>query len=315
MFKKIKYRSAQLIRWAKMFSGNSYYHVPQNIGQSFEANELKGYFNDMTGKTKWEGPVNDCGIPINILSNGKENIFPIMVTQKALGHWDMWIMYQNEADKTAFFNLCQWLLDNQDTKGGWDTWSIPIGETVLIYSSMTQGEAMSALVRAYSVTKEQRYLDAAKDAFKLFKTPIAEGGVTDFSNNNIVFEEFPSQKNSVLNGWIFSIFGLYDYLLVAEDIEMKTMLDKSVETLSKTFSRYHLSYWSLYDLTGRMTSPFYHNLHIGQVKALSLSFNYPIFHEHYVSWSRYQKNIFFKTKALAVKAIQKFKEPVQITIE
>lgn len=311
----LKFRYSQMIRWYKMFSGTSYYHLPQNFGKCFVPSELKGYFNDVTGKTKWQGRVDSNGVPVNLLSCGGTNQFPIMITQKALGHWDCWMMEGGQEDKEQFLILAQWLIDNQEENGAWNTWQVPTGETFWVYSAMTQGQAMSVLTRAFTLTNDDKYQVAAKKAFEIFRLPIENAGVTYRDQDKVVLEEFPSQKNSVLNGWVFAIFGLYDFNLVFDKPDVREMLNQTLETLSKTLPQYDMGYWSRYDLIGRVASPFYHNLHIGHLKALSLISDNPVFESYHQRWLGYQNAPCKKLHALVVKAIQKIKEPAQTTIK
>ena len=71
---------------------------------------------------------------------------------------------------------------------------------------MPQGEAISALVRAWKITKRNEFLDSAKKAFNLLTKPIEEGGTSYFKNGDVFLEEYPAtSKNTILNGWIFAI--------------------------------------------------------------------------------------------------------------
>lgn len=106
-----------LLRWAKVLSGRSYYHQPQRLGMLFRPGELAGYFNDLTTKTSWSGLVDDQGIPVNILADGRRVYFAKTIAQKALGHWDKWLLTHNAADREAFLVLCRWLLAWQDARG------------------------------------------------------------------------------------------------------------------------------------------------------------------------------------------------------
>ena len=40
----------QIQRWTKMLVGRSVEHVNQGIGKVYSKNEIKGYYNDLTGK-------------------------------------------------------------------------------------------------------------------------------------------------------------------------------------------------------------------------------------------------------------------------
>jgi heparosan-N-sulfate-glucuronate 5-epimerase len=168
-----------------MLTGRSYWHVPQGLGCAFEPDKINGYFNDMTAKTTWTGLMNDTGIPVNVLSNGETVEIPTVIVQKALGHWDRWLIENDELHKSEFLKLCQWLLDNQDKQGGWDIWGIFGLKCSSKYSAMTQGEAISALLRAYLLTNNENYLEVGEKAVLIFRVPVSRGGITYFKGEDI----------------------------------------------------------------------------------------------------------------------------------
>lgn len=309
------FRRRQMWYWAKMLAGKSYYHEPQKLGKVFEPGELKGYFNDLTGKTQWTGEVDADGVPVNILSNGQKIQFPILITQKALGHWDRWLKKKEDEDKSQFLTLCNWLVEHQDDKGGWDTWQTLRGQCYLRYSAMTQGQALSVLSRALKLTSDSRYQQTAEKTVNILLTSVKEGGVTYFEENGVFLEEAPSQpRNTILNGWIFSLFGLYDYNLVLDDRRARDMFELSIDTLAQYLPSYDNGYWSYYDSQTHLSSPFYHSLHISQLEALCLISHEPVFKRYHQQWTIFQDRFINRTRALMVKAFQKLKEPPRITI-
>lgn len=50
-------------RGFKLIISQDYYHQPQGVGKAFYPGEIKGYFNDLKGKTSWKGEVDSEGIP------------------------------------------------------------------------------------------------------------------------------------------------------------------------------------------------------------------------------------------------------------
>ena len=95
--------------WSSMFAGTSYYHLPQKLGRAFVPGELKGYFNDLTGKTDWKGKIDQNGFPFNTLTNGDPVYFPILLCQKALGHWDRWLLQSDKDHRKQFLKIAEWL--------------------------------------------------------------------------------------------------------------------------------------------------------------------------------------------------------------
>jgi hypothetical protein len=298
-----------------MLVGRSYYHTPQNLGRAFVPGKLEGYFNDLTGKTHWLGRADNDGVPINTLSTGQQFQFPNLIIQKSLGHWDQWSIKKNEQDKQAFQCLCDWLVKHQEPNGAWDTWQVLRGEQQLRYSAMTQGQALSALSRAWNLTQDRKYVEAATRAFKFMQVPIQQGGVTYFEPDGVFLEELPCEpRNTILNGWIFALFGLYDFGLVADNVEVQTVFERSLDTLAKHLPQYESGYWSYYNTQGLLSSPFYHNLHIHQLGALALISINPVFSEYQQHWRAFQNNCLCKSRAFITKAIQKLREPPEVTI-
>ncbi len=303
------------VRWAKMLLGKSYYHQKQGLGKAFRPKELAGYFNDLTGKTRWIGKVDENGVPLNILTDGRKVYFATTIVQKALGHWDMWLLSGSERDKEEFLKLCYWLLDRQDSKGGWPVWQDVGVSLPSPYSAMTQGECVSAFVRAWKLTKDAKFVEGAQRALDLMLTSIEKGGPSRWEGKYLVLEEIPSfPPSSILNGWIFAIFGLYDFWLAFQDSKIREYFELSLNTLKDRLVDYDSGYWSFYDRLGHMSSPFYHDLHIHQLSALAMIDSDPIFLEYRDRWHAYQQAMLNKVKAFAVKAWQKIKEPGEVVV-
>ena len=309
------FRLRQMKYWAKMLMGKSYYHAAPNIGKVFEPDKLQGYFKDFTGKTVWTKEVDEDGVPVNTLSNGKKLQFPTLIIQKALGHWDQWLIKKDDKDRTEFLTLCNWLLKHQEENGGWDTWQVIKEKPILKYSAMTQGQALSVLSRAWKLTNDTKYQQAAEKAVTLLLTSIKQGGVTCFEKGGVFLEEEPSQpRNTVLNGWIYALFGLYDYNLVFDDRRVKDIFEKSMDTLARHLPSYDSGYWSYYDSQKRLCSPYYHSSHISQLKALCLISDNPVFKEYQQRWTAFRNKTTNRTHAFVIKAFEKLKEPARITI-
>ena len=135
---------------------------------------------------------------------------------------------------------------------------------------------------------------------------IKDGGTTLYENENIIFQEYVSNYNlSVLNGWIFSIFGLYDFTLINEDEKYKNILNKSVETMCRMLKKYDRKIWSNYDVKGTIASPAYHDLHIMQLRLLYKLFSIREFEVYADKWEKYQNSKIKKTIAMLIKLKQK----------
>lgn len=112
------------------------------------------------------------------------------------------------------------------------------------------------------------------------------------------------KRRSVLNGRIFSIFGLYDAALLNQD-KYKDKLEKTVQTLADNLEKYDMKFWTKYDQSGNVASPAYHDLHIKQMKIMYELFGEQRFLMFAQKCEKYQKNALYKGFAVFIKAQQK----------
>src|SRR5215212_5024859 len=220
-------------RYGKMLAGNSYAHRDQDLGKHFVPGRLCGYYNDLSFKTEWQGPEH----------------------------------------RASFLQIATWALGSQDDNGGWETWlrlGIP---NALPYSAMAQGEAMSVLVRAFSATGEDAYLEGARRALAPMLLPIEKGGTSWRAPEGLILEEVPFREpKTILNGWVFALYGLYDLVIADGSQDARKALDDTLSALLARLRAYDAGFWSFYDTSRTLASPFYHRLHIAQLEALGLSF-------------------------------------------
>lgn len=308
--------AVMLVRhWAAMLAGKSYWHAPQPPGRVFRPGKLEGYFNDMTHKTVWDGPVDDTyGIPVIKSNSGALITFPITAFQKAVGHWDCWLESgrRDTAHSEAFANIVRWALDNQDVNGGWTTWSHLYPDTTFPYSAMSQGEGLSVLTRAYTESPTENLKAAIERAESLILTDLESGGVCWRDSAGLVLEEKPfAEPGSILNGWVYSLFGLYDLAILFPSEERKANLASTVNALATRLERYDTGYWSSYDLLGNLASPFYHDVHVAQLEILDSVFGkqFPVFGAVKNRWRNWSHSRLHRTRATLAKGYQKLRRP------
>lgn len=303
----IKSKITLLKRWLYILIGKNRVAVKQGIGKVYSLNEIKGYYNDLTGKVNAETFVDEKDIPINVIEGGKKVYFPISIFQYALGLYDLYLINNDEEKKIHFLKLSNWALENQYSDGSWNCFEA-IGYRKMKVSAMGQGEGISVLARAFQLTGEKKWLFAMEKAVSFMITEIQQGGTLLIDGENFILEEYPNldgDKKSVLNGWIFALFGLYDYIKLNPNEQVQDIFDKSVKTLVKNINQYDTKYWSFYDQCGRLASPAYHDLHISLLKVLYEITREEEFKEVAKLWEKYSHNRLYKIKAILVKIIQK----------
>ena len=196
------------------------------------------------------------------------------------------VILSSSAHESHFFSAVRWLLENQDDLGGWPiktTRKLSNGALILKpgwYSAMAQGQAISLLTRMYHYAGDEIYLKAATRALSLFNVSSEQGGFrTYFLDKYLWFEEYPTIPSSfVLNGFIYSLFGLYDLKMsCAKQCEtVEEYFKKGLESLNHLISLYDTGSGTLYDLRhfSLKTEPKiarwdYHTTHINQLLYLN----------------------------------------------
>ncbi|KAM4678137.1 D-glucuronyl C5-epimerase isoform 1-T2 [Discoglossus pictus] len=230
----------------------------------------------------------------------------VQIVVKGTGFIDN-VTISTTAHTAAFFAASDWLVRNQDAKGGWPimvTRKLGEGFKALEpgwYSAMAQGQAISTLVRAYLLTKEKRYLDSAIKATAPFKLSSEKHGVKAvFMSKYDWYEEYPTTPSSfVLNGFIYALLGLYDLKETAEEKhgkEARLLYERGMDSLKAMLPLYDTGSGTIYDLRHFMLGSApnlarwdYHTTHINQLQLLASVDPSPIFRDFVRRWKTYLK--------------------------
>jgi len=212
---------------------------------------------------------------------------PVYIAQYALGAYEVYLKSGDTLAKQSFIRCADWLLSNLKKFQGFDYWlyDIPIDYPDGLYgipwpSAMAQGEGVSVLVRAYCETRDEKYLQAAQRALEPVLHDISKGGCSVVIGNNHIFpQEYITREKppNILNGAIFSFFGLYDLYRVTKSVRYEQYCKIMVDSFAEKLPLYDTGFWSYYDLNpippsrifgGNLASRTYHALHIVQLKVL-----------------------------------------------
>lgn len=294
-------------KWINMLRGNSVYHVNQDEGKYYSKTEVKGYYNNLTDKVLLFGKKGN-GIPTTTVDTGETIYFSIAIFQYGLASYDLYLS-SSKKDKSMLDKViaCANLgVENQQEDGAWVTFAYETPEYP--YSAMAQGEGVSLLIRAYNETHDEKYMRSLKKAMVFMLKPFEKGGPTLYSENGVFLYECPKDP-LILNGWIFSFWGLWDYCLtVPEDTDAKNVLDKTLKTMVKWLPKFDLCYWSMYEDGKRICSPFYHKLHVAQLNVMYDLTGQEAFKYYAERWDKFQHNWLYRKVAFVKKAVQKIME-------
>lgn len=238
------------------------------------------------------------GIPM--LKGFEQKYWPVTIIQYGLLNYNYYLTYKKEYYRKNVLKICDWLIDNISTQGAWEHLikyhSNVTNEDILppYSSAMVQGEAISLLVRGYFLNKKETYIECAGKAMLPYKIEVSKGGVLELINNMPFYEEYPTKTPShVLNGFMFSLFGLYDLSQIdcSFSKEAKELFDSGVQTLIKVLPLYDGGFCSRYDLSyitapphNDNKNPFYHFIHVNQLIAINSVVNSEIIKFYIDEW-------------------------------
>lgn len=240
-------------------------------------------FRNAGDLTRPPGPLDAEGVVLMRYPGIGDQYNPIAVAQYALGAYDVWLERRYEALRRAFLAQVAWIRRAaRPGPGGGAYWYHDFDNPYYPLrgpwpSAMAQGQIISVLVRAAALepARADETLDLARAGLVPFTIPVAEGGVLAGAESDPWYEEYPTEVPSrVLNGFIFSLWGLGDLVEATHDRQATWLLEAGLAALARHAIEYDLGYWTRYGtglLETRPTSPFYHRIHIAQMRIMSES--------------------------------------------
>jgi hypothetical protein len=127
-------------------------------------------------------------------------------------------------------------------------------------SGMAQGTALQALARASQLTGNPTYASLAHTALGAFRLrpPTGVRVAVDGGNHYLQYTFAPRVK--ILNAFLQSLIGLYDYAQITGDPEAQAAFAAGDVAAQREVPRYDTGSWSLYSIPGSRSSWDYHDL-------------------------------------------------------
>jgi heparosan-N-sulfate-glucuronate 5-epimerase len=246
-----------------------------SLGKHLDPDGVRGYYLDLSVKAPgplWPPPWMNPDTPV----------MHVTVAQFGLGSYERYLAGDGESFLAAAQGAGAWLMERQIHGGALDGGLPHEFEMPHTYrlapgwlSSMAQGQAASLLVRLQLETGDMELGEAAKRSLSPLSVPTGQGGVLAMLEDGPFFEEYPTRPASlVLNGEIFTLWGVRDVAIGLNDADAGELLRAAIDTLAANLDRWDTGYWSRYDLfphpVPNIASGSYHHLHTTQLKAMSL---------------------------------------------
>lgn len=226
------------------------------------------------------------GIPINKtyvdVTDQDYVYFPISIGQLGLAVFHTWLKTKDSRDLERFLKFGDWFMQHAvvDELGARWLTQVPLPQyrsRANWASAFSQARGLNILLRAYQTTGRQDYAEMAEKALIAFERRVGDGGVVSDTSWGPFYEEYTSEVPTlVLNGMIFALFGVYDFVRAfPEHKRAREIFDKGVQTLIKALPAYDLGFWSRYNLCNAEWYPSldpatiqYQRLHIAQLELL-----------------------------------------------
>ncbi len=281
--------------------------------------QLGPFYMSFREKADYSGPHDANGIPLlNYRGAIGLQYNPIAIAQWGLANYNRFCE-SSDADRfQKTLKSADWLAANleQNSHGLW-VWNHHFDweyrETLKApwYSGLAQGQGISLLLRARAQTGDDKYEQAAEQAFVSLTKPIAQGGVLfEDDEKNLWIEEYlVDPPTHILNGFMWALWGVFDFWLAHSDASAKQIFDRGVQTLLHNLERFDTGYWSLYEQSGTqvkmLASPFYHRLHVVQLRVMANLTGDGRFKDVADRWEGYARRRANRSRALVEKSIFK----------
>jgi heparosan-N-sulfate-glucuronate 5-epimerase len=297
----------------------TFWHETPTANPRLVSNRLGEYYMLFAEKADYTGIHDDAGIPM-LDYRGKvgPQYNPIAIAQWGLANFNRYVSARDATAEKKFLSASDWLRDNLERNSAnipvWQhhfDWDYRDTLRAPWYSGLAQGQGISLLLRAAAASGKNDYLDAARSAFESLSRTSAEGGVlfVDEFQDVWIEEYIVTPPTHILNGFIWALWGVYDYSLTFPTSQARDLFNRCVETLTKNLARYDNGFWSLYEQSGTrlpmVASRFYHQLHIVQLRVMHQLTNLAVFSQTADRWEEYSRNRLNRARALAHKSIFK----------
>lgn len=313
--------------WRRIFSAYfgsktsqlTFWHETPAVNDFAPIDEIGQYYMPFEDKARYAGPFDSAGIPM-LDYHGSIGLQynPIAVAQYGLAAYNRYKSGDGEPWLEKVVAVADWLSQNQqpNPKGlyVWNhdfDWEYRDTLRAPWYSGLAQGQGVSLLVRAYAETQDEAYLEAATRAFEPLLHTTDDGGVIfiDERGDTWIEEYLVDPPTHILNGFLWALWGVHDYVLATGSNDARKLWDSSVATLVRNLSTYDTGFWSLYEHSGTrlrmVASPFYHSLHVVQLRVMARLTGVDLFDDYALKWNSYLQSRLKKGAALVYKGVFK----------
>ncbi|MBI2936429.1 MAG: hypothetical protein HYY31_06475 [Chloroflexi bacterium] len=300
-------------------SNLKFWHERPAANSSATFDRLGQYYMTFRDKADYPGPFDTTGVPLlDYQGSVGLQYNPIAIAQYGLAHYNLYCQTGKPEHKNRFLRQADWLVENlEPNRFGVPVWTHHFDweyrwELKAPWDSgLAQGCALSCLARAAAETGEAKYAKALREGFRAFLTDMPQGGLCDYEPNGDVWieEAIVDPPSHILNGFLWALWGVWDHYLLTKEAAAKDLFDRCGATLTRNLHRYDTGSWSLYEFSPyrlkMVASPFYHRLHIVQLRVTHRLTGEAVFAEYADRWESYQARWWNRQRNLLAKGLFK----------
>lgn len=208
-----------------------------------------------------------------------------------LGHY---LRRGDEAHLSSFLTQISWLERNAVLRSdGAVVWPMnfdyPIGRFLLKapwISAHAQGLVISALVRAWRLTRRPELLELLKNSAKIFELEVKDAGIRVVMEGHTLYTEIPGGPiPGIIDGFMTSLVGLHDLYVETQDPVVGRLFEEGIAGLQYALPRWdYRSKWSWYNCA-YLSPPAYQNLNCLLLEVLAGLTAQPRLAEYARRWS------------------------------
>jgi hypothetical protein len=135
--------------------------------------------------------------------------------------------------------------------------------------------------------------------------------VTDKQDDVWIEEYIVDRPSHILNGFLWAMWGVYDYAGWSGSLEAARLWTTCVGTLQRRLGEFDTGWWSLYEVrdgdTEMLASRYYHTLHITQLQVMHRLTGIQLFADTALRFQSYLDSPSNRANAFARKTIFKLR--------
>jgi hypothetical protein len=254
------------------------------------------HYHLYSNELSWEAMrMDDRGIPRTWYRVTGAAYWPSYIAWYGLVQLGHFLRRGEEANLNAFLRQVSWLEENAVVRSdGAVVWPMnfdyPNGAITLKapwISAYTQGLVISALVRAWRLTKRPKLLELLKNSAKVFELDVEDSGVRVWMDGRTLYTEVPGGPlPGIMDGFMTSLIGLHDLYVETGDAVVGGLFEKGIAGLKYAMPRWdYRNKWSLYGCGAYLSPPAYHNLNCLLLEVLGRLSGELLLTEYAENWS------------------------------